>query len=110
MSDLTQLRDHARRQAASEHQANCDGRAEPPTPGYPVRVAHCDNTDPHGGHQWSEVITRPDGTGAINGPTLLCRGICGGCQSDADQQMWARIADEIDTYLTGDDEQEGLPL
>lgn len=105
MSDLTQLRDHARRQATSEHLASCDGRAEPPTPGRPR--THCGNQEPHPGHQWSMAMS--NGTETISGPVLQCRGVCGGCQSDADQQMWARIADEIGTYLTGeDDAQEAL--
>lgn len=108
MSDLTQLRDHARRQAASEHQANCDGTTEPRTPGY-SRAHPCDNAEPHTAHMWAVEITNGRGE-TLRGRELLCRGICGGCQSDADQQMWARIADEIDTYLTGDDAQEGLPL
>lgn len=43
--------------------------------------------------RWSDRVVRPDP-------------MCGGCVSDDERALWARLAAEVDEYLT--DDQEAL--
>lgn len=80
MSDLTDLRDHAQARAAWQPgplRAACSGKTAFGTP-KPPDHANC------GGHRCGCRCHQP---------------------TDSERRMWARIADEIDTYLGDDDDQ-----
>jgi len=84
MSDLTQLRDHARTIAdwqPGEPRAACKDRAIFGTP-KPADHANC------GGHRCGCKCHRP---------------------TDAQRALWRQIADEIDAYLARDPEVVGQP-
>ena len=102
MSELTDLRDYARQMSSAEHQMGCK-RARRVTTGIaPLGGTEwfmsCDRTDGHEEHLWTSHRSFE----------WRCLGLCGGCGTDAERALWAAQADEIERYLAGDDEQEGM--
>lgn len=97
MSDLTAFRDHARAMAQAQHKPDCPSLTarEPYWP--PGGWVPMDGNDPMNGLRWigpKPPWSPPD---------------CDGCVTNADREMWARLADEIDHYLhpeqdAGDDD------
>lgn len=69
----------------------------------------CPRTDAHEPHEWFE-LNRPyptDASFVVEIP-WPCGGICG-CATSRESGLWEQIADEIDAYLDGDDDDsEGL--
>ena len=92
MSDLATMRDHARVRAASAHRADCQRTKRGHQTG--PRRAPCDRDDAHELHEW-----------IYRDLTWNCPGICGGCQRADQRALWAQIADEIDAYLTREDDE-----
>lgn len=83
MSELTDLRDHARERLAW-------------TPDLPMRLACKERT----------IFGSPKPADHAN-----CGGNCGcACHEPTakERRLWTQIADEIDTYLAPDNEEEGL--
>lgn len=99
MSDLEQFRDHARRMANAEHRDDCmrihrivkvdrwlsDHGLD--------RTLSCPDTTGHEPHTWEGV-----------GLDFDCPGLCGGCMTDREAKLWRDLADEVDDYLTTDDD------
>lgn len=77
MSDLTQFRDHARRLSTAEHGDACEAVWHETT-WYGLHETRREKPDPH----------------------------CPGCVTASDRTLWSRLADEVDAYLTDDDEQQ----
>lgn len=101
MSDLKITRDHARRMSESEHHDDCE-RIHRVVKVDRWLYAHgldatlsCAREDGHEPHEWQ---------GNSRGGDWSCPGLCGGCQTDSERALWRQIADEIDAYLTHDDE------
>lgn len=109
MSDLTQLRDHAQRMAESAHIDDCD-RIHRITKLISTRyfestfdvTLSCPSETGHDPHRWA----------APNHLEYECPGLCGGCMTDSERQLWHQIAGEVGTYLDtpNEAEQEALPL
>jgi hypothetical protein len=74
VSDLTAFRDHAAEMAAAVHKPDC--------------------------RAW---VQRPNMWGWQDGRWVTPDPKCAGCVTDADRATWARLAAEIDAYLTTDD-------
>jgi len=95
-TDLERFRDHCRRMVSRHHKPECPSLTArepywPPGGWIPI------DGDPMKGLQW--IGPKPK----WEPPT------CDGCLADDDRDRFRRLADEIDTYLAGaDDEQEGL--
>jgi hypothetical protein len=85
VSELTTFRDHARRMATSGHKPECEGT--------PERVA--ERTRNRMGYR---AIFRE------HHPKLEPIEPCPGCVTDADRALWARLAAEVDAYLSHDEE------
>lgn len=87
MSDLTHFRDHCRTMATAEHKPECPSlTAKPPPRTYPLY-------DDEGnicalGINLEAVSWRPPA--------------CDGCNPDIDRTLFARLAAEVDDYLTDD--------
>lgn len=104
VSELTTLRDHAREMAASEHRPECKGVVTRigshlglvGTDLY--RVWTCDDESEHEPHRWVDDFCIE----------WKCQGICPGCIPDSERALWVQIRDEIDAYLTRNDEGPGL--
>lgn len=98
MSDLTDFRDHARAQSTSAHKVEC-ARGERWTKhaklGMPRKFS-CPHTKPHDAHEYLDAF----------GIRWDCPGLCPGCQIDLDRIKWARLADEVDAYLAGNEDAE----
>lgn len=74
MSDIAAFGAHARAMSTAQHKPECCGRRPNPNP------------------RWGSAATvYPDPA-------------CPGCVTDADRALWARLADEVDAYLTPEDE------
>lgn len=105
MSDLEQLRDHARFMADREHGVNCPPQRARPTKTHDHRGEKwCGDTGAHDEHTW----TGPSRFGSAFYPEWTCLGICAGCLPDNERRLWAQIADEIDVYLTPPDDGPDL--
>lgn len=111
MSDLTQLRDHARFMAGREHAAGCPPVRSRPHLARTVEMwcgneqaLWCGNKNAHDSHDWTRQAR------FVNGHVEWhCHGICGGCMPDSERALWVSIAEEIDAYLgRGDEGQETL--
>ena len=104
MSDLEQLRDHARRLSTSAHRDDCERihrimHVDRRLMRYDLdHTLSCADTTGHEPHEWI----------SDNGFDWWCPGLCGGCGSDKERAMWAGIADELDAYLTVEDDGPGL--
>jgi len=100
MSDLTQLQEHASRLAKADHRDDCMRihrivKLDRWLAHYNLdRTLSCPNITGHEPHGWT-------GSREIE---YDCPGLCGGCMTDAERRLWRQIADEIDGYLTSDDE------
>lgn len=84
MSDLERFRDHCRAMASFE----------PPTRPTSVSIT-C-----HRGHIYGDCNRPPTHCGCS------CHDVLGPLPAERD--LWARLADEVDAYLAGDDEGPGL--
>lgn len=84
MSELTTFRNHARRMAEAEHQDDCEGTPERVTRRARDRMGY-------------RAIFGEDSPQPPIEP-------CPGCVSDGDRALWARLADEVDAYLSHDEE------
>ena len=87
MSTLTTFRDHCRAMADGGHSPDCLVMTEKARSnwGY-FRMFR----------EWPEVWGEQP-----TGPPTLCGG---GCVNSADRELFARLADEVDAYLTDEDE------
>lgn len=93
-TDLELHRDHCRKMATAQHKPECCRCGKPYCCG-------CLRHPPaHPGWSWAveawamHAVTCP---GSPSAPP------CPGCVSDAERVLWARLADEVDAYLTTDD-------
>jgi len=100
MSDLEQLRDHARRLSAAGHRDDCERihrivKVDRRLMRYDLdHTLSCASIDGHEPHRW---VTE-------NGFDWWCPGLCAGCMPVSERALWLQIADEIDAYLTPEDE------
>jgi hypothetical protein len=78
VSDLEQFRDHCRKMAVAVHTPECEARLAAWKTQRRTRF-YWDVPDPG---------PRPE---------------CDGCLSSSDKELFARLADEVDAYLTHDD-------
>ena len=76
MSELTTFRDHARIMSLRKHRPDCL---------LWKKVGHY-------AHLCSDECTHPEPR-------------CPGCVTDADRALWARLADEVDAYLSHEEEE-----
>lgn len=106
VSDLKELRDHARRLAESAHVDDCllinrITKLVKPAPGEFLGLdvtLSCPSMAGHDPHDWL----------AIDGLDYYCPGLCGGCMTDAERALWRQIAAEIGEHLERpDDEHQG---
>lgn len=95
MSDLTSLRDHARRMSTAVHRDDCNRRHRTAGHGH-----SCADETPHDAHTWAHET--------YDELTWRCPGLCGGCLPDNERRLWRQIADEIAAYLAPDDDQPSL--
>lgn len=105
MSDLTQFRDHARFMASREHAEGCAPALSSRSRAHRGVQKWCGNRGAHDEHEWTGN-TRFGGLDV----TWWCAGRCSGCVSDAERDLWTRLADEIDAYLKPADDDQELPL
>ena len=104
MSDLEATRDHARRLSTADHDDDCENIHR--ITKVDRRLYDCGldatlsgpDTSGHYSHDWSSG----------NGLGWYCPGLCGGCGSDSERALWTQIADEIDAYLTPEDDGPDL--
>lgn len=85
MSDLSSFRDHARAMSTAEHKPECTGT--------PERIASRERD-----RRGYRAIFREEH------PKLPPLEPCLGCVTDTDRALWLRLADEVDAYLTHDEE------
>lgn len=96
MSDLTQLRDHARAMSTAQHR---------------IGEKWVDRCLWRGQQSLNEKALKARAkAGDRFTPEELdelwpLREVCPGCVTDAERALWKQIADEIDAYLTPDDDQ-----
>ena len=95
MSDLTQLRDHARRLSTADHRDDCERihrivKVDRWLHDHGLdHTLSCADTTGHEPHQW---VTE-------NGYDWHCPGLCGGCMPEGERLAWTRIAVELEEYL-----------
>lgn len=90
MTGLTDFAAHARDMAKSKHQDDCPDQQPPVMDGF---TATCEQPQPHDRHPWFKFDL-----------SWTCPGVCGGCMSDTERDLWQRLADEIDQHLADDDQ------
>ena len=92
-SELETLRDHAERLAKAAHTDDClrihrITKLLRPLAYIDVTLS-CASTTGHDSHSWV----------AGNGLGYDCPGLCGGCMTDRERELWRQIADEVGTHL-----------
>ena len=108
VSDLTELRDHARRLAESAHVDDClrihrITKLLREVSGYDFDVTlSCSSEVGHDPHEWRGPL----------GAEYACPGLCGGCMTEPERALWRQIAAEVGAHLDrpDDKEQGALPL
>ena len=100
MSELETFAEHARRLSKSAHLDDCTRihRIVKRSQWLEDRgldgTLSCPSEDGHEPHEWI----------GGHGMDWTCPGMCSGCMPDSQSVLWARLADEIDAYLTPADE------